>query len=61
MKPRLLSVVVAALVVGGGTGPEAKAQGPVSKAAPPASIPTVSLNNVARHGFFYDAREEQRR
>ena len=53
MKPRMLSVVVAALVVGGGTWSEAKAQGAVSKAAPPASIPTVSLNNVARHGFFY--------
>ena len=54
MKPRMLSVVVAALVVGvGGIWSEAKAQSAVSKAAPPASIPTVSLNNVARHGFFY--------
>jgi pimeloyl-ACP methyl ester carboxylesterase len=48
----LLRVVVAFLVVVGAWS-EAKAQGALSKAAPPASIPTVSLNNVARHGFFY--------
>jgi pimeloyl-ACP methyl ester carboxylesterase len=55
MKPRVLSVVVAAAmgVIAGGTWSDANAQGAVSKAAPPASIPTVSLNNVARHGFVY--------
>jgi pimeloyl-ACP methyl ester carboxylesterase len=54
MNPRMSSVVVAALVVAaGGAWSEAHAQGASSKAAPPASIPTISLNNVARHGFFY--------
>src|SRR6195256_4545892 len=53
MKPRLLSLVVPALVAaGGGAWSDAKARSPAS-AAPPASIPTVALNNVARHGFFY--------
>jgi pimeloyl-ACP methyl ester carboxylesterase len=53
MKPRLLSVVVCALAVVGFTESDAKAQSPVSKAAPPTSIRTISLTNVARHGFFY--------
>ena len=37
----------------GGRRSQASAQSAAPKAAPPASIPTVSLNNVARHGFFY--------
>jgi pimeloyl-ACP methyl ester carboxylesterase len=54
MTPRLLSLVVPTLVViGGGAWSDAQAQSAASRAAPPASIPTVSLNNVARHGFFY--------
>jgi pimeloyl-ACP methyl ester carboxylesterase len=53
MKPCMLSLVVTSLVAVGGAWSDATAQGAVSKAAPPASIPTVSLNNVARHGFFY--------
>jgi pimeloyl-ACP methyl ester carboxylesterase len=54
MKPRILIVILFALhfVVGGAIS-EAIAQSATSKAAPPASIPKVSLNNVARHGFFY--------
>jgi len=54
MKRRTSSVVVAALVLAaGGSWSEANAQGAPSKAAPPASIPTMPLNTVARHGFFY--------
>ena len=51
---KLRAVVLAALVVVvGGASSAANAQGSGSKAAPPASIPTMSLANVARHGFFY--------
>lgn len=54
MKPRLFTIGLAALVaVVGGSPSSADAQSGASKAAPPASIPTVSLNNVARQGFFY--------
>jgi len=58
MKPRILTVVLAALVVVVvGAWYEANAQSAASKAAPSgapsASITTVPLNNVARHGFFY--------
>ncbi len=54
MKPRTWIVMLAALVVVvGGLWADARAQGAASKAAPPASIPTVALNNVARHGFLY--------
>jgi pimeloyl-ACP methyl ester carboxylesterase len=49
MKPRHL-FLAAFLAVFGLT--DAVAQSAASKAAP-SSIPTVSLNNVARHGFFY--------
>src|SRR5438132_13326676 len=53
MRPRLLSLVVPTLlVIGGGAWSGATAQNPV-QAAPPVSIPTMSLTNVARHGFFY--------
>ena len=47
--------LAAALLFGSGSGAlvgNASAQTPAAKAAP-ASIPTVSLGNVARHGFFY--------
>ena len=48
------AVGLAALVAAvGGSPTRAHAQSGASKASPPASIPTVSLNNVARHGFFY--------
>jgi pimeloyl-ACP methyl ester carboxylesterase len=54
MTPGKLIVGLATLVVVlDGSGRRASAQSTVQKAAPPASIPTVSLNNVARHGFFY--------
>src|SRR6185295_11950321 len=53
MKPLTLSVVVCALALVNGIGSDAQAQGAVSKAAPPASIRTIALSNVARHGFFY--------
>src|SRR2546430_2178386 len=54
MKPRVSSVAVAALVlVGGGSWAFGNAGGASSKAAPPASIPTMPLTNGARHGFFY--------
>lgn len=49
MTSRIL--VLTALVVAA-TVSTASAQSAAAKAAPP-SIPTVSLNNVARHGFFY--------
>jgi pimeloyl-ACP methyl ester carboxylesterase len=44
---------MATLFVIGGAWSEAAAQTASSKAAPPTAIPTVSLNNIARHGFFY--------
>ncbi len=50
MKPRMLTSLVVILVAAGG---RADAQSSASKATPPASIPTVALNNIARHGFFY--------
>ena len=54
MKPRMLMVTLTSLVVilVAAAG-RADAQSSASKAAPPASIPTVALNNIARHGFFY--------
>jgi hypothetical protein len=51
MKPRVL--ILSALVIA--LGPPwsgASAQSAASRAVPP-TIPTVSLNNVARQGFFY--------
>ena len=54
MKPRMWSVALTALVViVTGAWSDVNAQNAASKAAPSAVIPTVSLNNVARHGFFY--------
>ena len=57
MNLRTMTVVLAALfVLVGSTFYEADAQTAATKiraATPPPSIPTVSLNNVARHGFFY--------
>ena len=54
MKPRILiATLVGLLLAGGAAQHEAVAQSATSKAAPPAAIPKVSLNNVARHGFFY--------
>jgi len=51
MKPcRLL---LAVLVILGGLRTDAMAQGAAAKAAPPPSIPTVSLANVARQGFWF--------
>ena len=49
MKPR---VPLAALIVLSGVCAQADAQSAAAKAAPSA-IPTVELNHVARHGFFY--------
>ena len=50
MKPRTLTSVLIALVVAVlGVCPDTNAQ----IGAPPASIPAVALDKVARHGFFY--------
>jgi pimeloyl-ACP methyl ester carboxylesterase len=54
MKRRMLIVVLTALIVGVGSGwSDANAQTAASRGAPPASIPTVALDKVARHGFYY--------
>ena len=54
MKSRSLIVVLTALFAVIGVSPsDATAQSAASKAAPPPAIPTASLNNVARHAFFY--------
>jgi pimeloyl-ACP methyl ester carboxylesterase len=54
MKPRTSLLVLAALfVVAHGAGDRPRAQSIASRATPPASIPTVSLANVARQGFFF--------
>ena len=53
MKLRIVHAIQAALmavVIGGGFG--ARAQSPAG-AAPPASIPTFSTEDIARTGFFY--------
>jgi pimeloyl-ACP methyl ester carboxylesterase len=52
MNSRRFLIVLTALtlVVGVSRG---FAQSAAAKAAPSASVPTVSLNNVARHGFYY--------
>jgi pimeloyl-ACP methyl ester carboxylesterase len=44
---------LALLIFLGGLQSEALAQSAAAKAAPPSSIPTVALTNVARHGFWY--------
>ena len=49
MKPRSLLL---ALMLAAGIGGDALAQGAAPRAVPPTS-PTVALNSVARHGFFY--------
>src|SRR5687767_15811633 len=56
MKSRLATLavfVVAALVTVVGFASDVSAQTAASKAAPNSNIPTVSLANVARHGFYY--------
>ena len=47
---RMMSVL---LVVLGGLVSDAAAQNAAARATPPSTIPTVSLANVARHGFWY--------
>lgn len=52
MKQRMSNVVLIALAVAvGGAGSEARAQSAAAKTT--AVIPSVSLEKVARHGFFY--------
>ena len=51
MKSR--SAILAAFVIVVGFALSAHAQTAASKAAPNSNIPTVSLANVARHGFYY--------
>ena len=52
MKPRLVMAVLTAMMLLA-VWREADAQGGAATAAPPASIPTLALNSVARHGFVY--------
>src|SRR5688500_6824699 len=47
---RLMSVT---LVVLGALASDAAGQSAAARATPPSTIPTVSLTNVARHGFWY--------
>jgi len=51
MKPRL--VMLAAVVILAGFCVDALAQTPAARATPNSKIPTVSLANVARQGFYY--------
>jgi hypothetical protein len=51
MKPRVL-VLFALFLVLGSAFSDLSAQSAAAKAVP-STIPTVALNNVARHGFFY--------
>src|SRR5688572_17322473 len=51
MKPRL--VMLAALIAFAGLRMDAFGQTPAARATPNSKIPTVSLANVARHGFYY--------
>jgi pimeloyl-ACP methyl ester carboxylesterase len=53
MKRRILIGALTALALVSGASREAAAQSAASKAAPPTAIPKVSLNNIARHGYFY--------
>jgi pimeloyl-ACP methyl ester carboxylesterase len=48
-----LALCIAWIVFVAGGLPHADAQTVTSRAAPPAAVPTVSLANVARQGFFY--------
>jgi len=50
---RILPAAFAIVAVAGFAGGDAFAQSAASKATPPAAIPRVSLNNVARIGYFY--------
>jgi pimeloyl-ACP methyl ester carboxylesterase len=52
MKRPHIVVLLASIAVIGGMR-DASAQGAAAKAAPPAAIKTISLDNVARHGFVY--------
>ena len=53
MQPRILILITFVLTLVSWTGASAQSSAAnAAKAAPPA-IPTVSLNNVARHGFFF--------
>jgi hypothetical protein len=49
---KLLMLTALVFGVAGGSS-AAYAQSTAAKAAPAASIPTITINNVARHGFFY--------
>src|SRR5262245_24620364 len=51
MTPRL--VMVATLIALAGLSVDAFAQTPAARATPNSKIPTVSLSNVARQGFYY--------
>ena len=57
MKPRAVILVLTALAAVGCARNDAGVQGDVSNAAPPAAVPSVSLDNVSRHGFFYAGGE----
>jgi pimeloyl-ACP methyl ester carboxylesterase len=52
MKPRITILLLTAWAILVSATPDLFAQG-VSPANPPSGIPTVSLNDVARHGFVY--------
>ena len=49
---KLLMLTVLVFGVAGGSS-AACAQSTAAKGAPAASIPTITINSVARHGFFY--------
>ena len=51
MKPRM--VILAVLAILAGLCVDAFAQSPAVRATPNSKIPTVSLTNVARQGFYY--------
>ena len=53
MKRHILIGALTALAAVIGTSGDVTAQSAASKAAPSAAIPRVSLNNVARIGYFY--------
>ena len=50
---KLCRMMLVLLVVVGGLASDAAAQNAAARATPPSTIPTVSLANVARHGFWY--------
>ena len=57
MKPHFL--VVIGLVCSLGVASQAQAQNHAARAVP-SSIPTVALDGVARHGFFYAGGQVRR-